>query len=232
MMMSFRNNWKENSFTLCVIGMIQALLLLPIAILTYAGGTSVDPNSLGFSLLYNFFSDLGRMTAYSGVPNRVSSFTFNVSLFFTGVLLVPYFIAFPRLFKGEKLQFVFSVLGSIIGVFFALTFVGGALTPSDLFMETHLMFGALAFVSGLPIVVFHTSAILGSQSYPNRYAGIYVALGLVLSLFLYSMYQAGSVGLSLAVTIGQKFVVVSILLCFLLQSLVARNIVRTSKGYS
>ncbi|MHA2160744.1 MAG: hypothetical protein ACXABE_17750, partial [Candidatus Thorarchaeota archaeon] len=104
------------------------------------------------------------------------------------------------------------------------------LTPSDLFMETHLMFGALAFVSGLPIVIFHTFAILGSSKYPNRYAVVYAVLGLVLSFFLYSMFQASSSELSLAVTMGQKFVVVSIMLCFLLQSLAARRIVRTSNS--
>jgi hypothetical protein len=137
-------------------------------------------------------------------------------------------LAFPKLFQDKRETYLFSILGSVIGVFFALTFVGGALTPSDLFMETHLMFGALAFVSGLPIVVFHTFAILGSPRYPNRYALVYLALGAVLSFFLYSMFLAGSSELSLTVTIGQKFVVVSILLCFLLQSSASKTIVRTS----
>jgi hypothetical protein len=90
------------------------------------------------------------------------------------------------------------------------------------------MFGALAFVSGLPIVVFHAVAILGNSSYSNRFAVIYVALGLVLSLFLYSMFLAGSNEMSVAVTIGQKFVVVSIMLCFLAQSIGARNLLEIS----
>jgi hypothetical protein len=168
------------------------------------------------------------LTAYSGQSNLLSSVIFNSSLFLTGALLIPFFIAFPRLFKGMKEQLWFSVLGSIIGIFFALTFVGGALTPSDVFRDTHLMFGALAFVSGLPIVVFHAVAILGNSSYSNRFAVIYVALGLVLSLFLYSMFLAGSNEMSVAVTIGQKFVVVSIMLCFLAQSIGARNLLEIS----
>jgi hypothetical membrane protein len=225
-----KRNWFEVSFMISIVGMIQALAVLPIAVFAYPGGSAVDPSSPGFSLLYNFFSDLGRITAYSGASNLVSSLTFNTSLFLTGVLLVPYFLAFPKLFQDKKETYLFSVLGSVIGVFFALTFVGGALTPSDLFMETHLMFGALAFISGLPIVVFHSFAIHNSSSYPNRYAIVYVALGLVLSFFLYSIYQASSSELSIAVTMGQKFVVVSIMICFLLQSLAARKIVRTSNS--
>ncbi|MHA1614614.1 MAG: hypothetical protein ACTSYJ_07185, partial [Candidatus Thorarchaeota archaeon] len=102
------------------------------------------------------------------------------------------------------------------------------LTPSDLFMETHLMFGALAFISGLPIVVFHTFAILSSPRYPNRYAAIYLALGAVLSIFLYSIFQTGPSEISLVVTIGQKFVVVSIMVVFLIQSLAAKKIINTS----
>jgi len=194
--------------------------------LFYAGGTAADANSPGFSLLYNFFSDLGRLTAYSGQSNFVSSIIFNSSLFITGVLLVPYFISFPALFKGQKEPLWFSIIGSIIGVLFALTFVGGALTPSDIFRETHLMFGALAFVSGLPIVVFHVAAIVGNSNYSNYYALVYIILGLVLSLFLYSMYLAGPNEMSIAVTIGQKFVVVTIMLCFLLQSIGGRNYIK------
>ena len=226
--MQSKRNWYNVLFTLSAIGMIQSLVLLPISIIAYTGGSAVDPGAPGFSLLHNFLSDLGRSVAYSGNSNLISSLIFNISLFFTGVLLIPYFIALPKIFQGTREPYWFSILGSVIGVFFALTFVGGALTPSDLYMETHLMFGALAFISGLPIVVFHTFAILSSPIYPNRYAGIYIALGVILSVFLCSMYLTGSSGISLVVTVGQKFVVVSIMVCFLMQSLAARRIINAS----
>ena len=226
--MQSKRNWYNVLFTLSAIGMIQALVLLPIAIIAYTGGLAGDPDSPGFSLLYNFLSDLGRTVAYSGTSNLISSLIFNISLFFTGVLLIPYFIALPKIFQGTREPLWFSIFGSVIGVFFALTFVGASLTPSDLYMETHLMFGALSFISGLPIVVFHTFAILGSPRFPNRYAVIYIALGVVLSIFLYSIFQTGPSEISLVVTIGQKFVVVSIMLCFLVQSLAAKKIINTS----
>ncbi len=229
--MESKRNWYDVSFRLCMIGMIQSLLALPISILTYTGGTSADPNSPGFSMLYNFFSDLGRTIAYSGEPNLISSLLFNTSLFLTGALLVPYFIALPRLLNGTRETHLLAILGSVIGFFFALTFVGGALTPSDLFRDIHLMFGALAFVSGLPIVVFHSFAIFRTTSFPNRYAMVYIVFGLVLSSFLYAMYQAGTTELSLAVTIGQKFVVVSIMLCFLILSFAGRNLTRTANVF-
>lgn len=222
-------DWYELSFILGIIGMLQGLILLPVSILSYAGGHAADPSAPGFSMLYNFFSDLGRVVAYSGIPNTISSVIFNTSLFLTGALLIPYFAAFPRLFRGTREPRWFSIMGSIVGIFFALTFVGGALTPSDVFRDIHLMFGALAFVSGLPIVVFHVFAILGNPEFPNRYSLVYMALGTVLGLFLYSMFQAGADELSLAVTIGQKAVVVSILLCFLALSYGARKLL-SKKG--
>ncbi|MHA2423754.1 MAG: hypothetical protein ACXAEF_03145, partial [Candidatus Thorarchaeota archaeon] len=70
-------NWQSTAFTLSIISSIQGLLLLPVAMLTYAGGTAADTSSPGFSLLYNFFSDLGRLTAYSGQSNLLSSVIFN-----------------------------------------------------------------------------------------------------------------------------------------------------------
>jgi hypothetical membrane protein len=220
-------NWHDVLLRLTIIGMVQALVLLPIAVITYTGGSAIDPNSPGFSLITNFLSDLGRTIAYSGNSNLISSLIFNTSLFFAGILLIPYFIEFPNIFEGNRESRWFSILGSVIGVFFALTFVGGALTPSDLFMEIHLMFGGLAFISGLPIVVFHTFSIISSPNYPNRYAGIYIALGVVLSIFLYLMYLVGDTGISLVVTIGQKFVVTSILVCFLLLSFITRRVVNS-----
>ena len=225
--MESKRNWYNVLFSLSIVGMLQALMLLPVSIITYTGGSAVDPNSPGFSLLHNFLSDLGRTIAYSGNLNPVSSFVFNISLFLTGVLLIPYFVAHPKLFQGTRESLWFSILGSVIGVLFALTFVGGALTPSDLFMEIHLMFGALAFVLGLPIVVFHTFSILSSPIYPNRYAAVYIALGVILCGYLYAMFATGS-EISIVVTIGQKIVVVSIMLCFLLQSLAGKRIVNTS----
>ncbi|TFH03832.1 MAG: hypothetical protein E4H14_15980 [Candidatus Thorarchaeota archaeon] len=225
--MESQRNWYSILFSLGIVGTLQSLILLPVAIIMYTGGSVEYPNSPGFSLLHNFLSDLGRTIAYSGNPNPVSSFIFNISLFLTGVLLIPYFVAHPKLFQGTRESLWLSILGSIIGVMFALTFVGGSLTPSDLFMEIHLMFGALAFVLGLPIVVFHTFSILSSPTYPNRYAAVYVGLGVILCAYIYSMYQAGS-EMSLVVTIGQKVVVVSILVCFLLQSIAGKNIVATA----
>ncbi|MGY5879482.1 MAG: hypothetical protein RTV31_04480 [Candidatus Thorarchaeota archaeon] len=225
--MESKRNLYSILFSLSIVGTLQSLILLPVSIIMYTGGSVEYPNSPGFSLLHNFLSDLGRTIAYSGNPNPMSSFIFNISLFLTGVLLIPYFVAHPKLFQGTREPLWFSILGSVVGVIFTLTFVGGALTPSDLFMEIHLMFGALAFVLGLPIVVFHTYSILRSPIYPNRYAAVYIMLGLILCVFLYAMYLAGS-GMSLVVTMGQKIVVVSIMVCFLLQSLAGKGIVNAS----
>ncbi|MFX0065447.1 MAG: DUF998 domain-containing protein [Candidatus Hermodarchaeota archaeon] len=213
-------NWREKAFILAMIGSIQSFILIPAAMLFYAGGTVDDPTAPGFSLWTSFLSDLGRLTAYSGLPNLVSALLFNVSLFLMGAFLIPYFLAVPYFFRGLREARWFSIAGSAIGIFMALTFIGGSLTPSDtLLRPIHLTFGVLGFMSCLPIIILYTFAIFENRAYPNRYAFTFMALGAISLVFLLLMIQGADSGDMAAIfTAGQKVAVASILLCFLIQA--------------
>jgi hypothetical membrane protein len=214
-----RSDWRRKSFLLTMFGALQSFFLIPIAALFYAGGTESNPSSPGFSIIENFLSDLGMITAYSGQPNLISSLLFNVTLFLLGALLILYFLAMPDFFKGHKEAKWLSIAGSATGVFMAATFIGGSLTPADILRPLHLTFGAMAFVSALPVVILYASAILLNDNYPNWNAIGFAALGAVILVYLVLLLNGGASGdIAIFFTIGQKIVVFSILLCFLIEA--------------
>jgi hypothetical membrane protein len=213
------NDWRSKSISLAMFGTLQSFVLIPLAALFYAGGTESNTSSPGFSIIENFLSDLGMTTAYSGQPNLLSSLLFNATLFLLGVCLILYFLAMPEYFKGHKESKWLAIAGSATGVFMAATFVGGSLTPADIFRPIHLMFGAIAFVSSLPVVIFYTLAILANEHYPNWNAIGFTALGAVILIYLVLLLNGGASGeVAIFFTLGQKIVVFSILLCFLIEA--------------
>jgi hypothetical membrane protein len=213
------NDWRKRSFLLTMFGALQSFVLIPIAALFYTGGTESNASSPGFSIIENFLSDLGMITAYSGQPNLISSLLFNTTLFLLGALLILYFLAMPSFFKGHKEAKWLSIAGSATGVFMAATLIGGSLTPADIFRPIHLMFGAMAFVSALPVVIFYTLAILLDSDYPNWNAIGFALLGAVILVYLVLLLNGGASGeIAIYFTLGQKIVVFSILLCFLIEA--------------
>ncbi len=224
-----RNDWRKKSFRLAMFGTLQSFVLIPFAALFYAGGTESNTISPGFSIIENFLSDLGMITAYSGQPNLISSLLFNATLFLLGVFLILYFLAMPDFFKGHKEAKWLSISGSATGVFMAATFIGGSLTPADIFRPIHLMFGAIAFVSALPVVIFYTLAILLNKNYPNWNAIGFTVLGVVILTYLVLLLNGGASGeIAIFFTLGQKIVVFSILLCFLIEAYGARLVKKES----
>ncbi|MFX1256105.1 MAG: DUF998 domain-containing protein [Promethearchaeota archaeon] len=212
-------NWRQKAFILAMFASVQSFILIPAAMVFYTGGTAEDPTNPGFSIWNNFLSDLGRLTAYSGLPNLISSLLFNISLFLMGALLIPYFLAMPYFFKDSIETRVFSIIGSFIGIILAFTLIGGSLTPSDVFRPIHLMFGSIAFISTLPMVIFYLFAIFTNKNYPNRYALIFMVLGVVVLTFLIWIILGGDLGeLPKIFSTGQKAVVFSMQVCFLIEA--------------
>ena len=81
-------------FLTAMINCLQFLLLTTIAMFFYPGGTFSDPNTIGYSIWNNLFSDLGRYIAHSGESNLISFFMYNISLFLMGALYIPYFLVY------------------------------------------------------------------------------------------------------------------------------------------
>ena len=218
-------NWREIAYILAIIGSIQSFVLSTIAMFFYTGGTASNPSSPGYTFLENILSDLGRLYAYSGQFNLVSCILYNISLFFMGALLIPYFLAVPKIFNGLKEARWFCIAGSVVGFFLAIMLIGASLTPADLFLDIHLMFGMLAFFVGIPLAVLFSVAIVTNKEYPNIYAIIYAVLGVVLFIFIISMFQdVGSPVITPKFAIGQKIVVYTMLICFFFEAYGARKL--------
>ena len=218
-------NWRNVAYILAIISSIQSLVLSTIAMFFYTGGTGSNPSSPGYAFFENILSDLGRVYAYSGQFNPVSCVIYNISLFLMGALLIPYLFAVPNLFKGLKEARWFCIAGSIAGIFLSVMLIGASLTPADLLMDIHLMFGMLAFFVGIPLAVLFSVAIVNNKNYPNIYAVIYAVLGVVLFIFILLMFQdVGSPVITPRFAIGQKVVVYTMLACFFFQGFGARKL--------
>ncbi len=214
-----KEGWVSVSCILGMIACIQGIALKILAMIFYAGGSSVDPSSLGFSFWENVLSDLGMLNAHSGLPNLVSAALFGAGLFLTGILLIPFFIAYPSLFSGARGAKRYTIAGAILGISMAIAFIGGSLTPADFYYEIHVAFGALSFLTALPVTITLATAIFLDLPYPKRYAWTYVALGVIITIVLISLALSNGTGTTpLVLAVGQKIMVFSILACFMYQT--------------
>ncbi|MFX0106013.1 MAG: hypothetical protein ACFE75_11045, partial [Candidatus Hodarchaeota archaeon] len=138
-------NWRQKAFILAMITSIQFLIFSNLSMLFYPGGTFSDPNTVGYSMFLNLFSDLGRYIAHSGESNLISFLIYNISLFLMGVLFIPYFIAFPHFFIEKGKGRGYSIVGSLLGIGVSVSMVGASLTPADLLYIIHVSFGVFKF---------------------------------------------------------------------------------------
>ena len=210
-------NWRQIAFIVTMVNCIQSLIFTSIAMIFYTGGTFSDINTLGFLFFRNLFSDLGRTIAHSGVSNLISSMIYNTSLFLMGVLLIPFFIALPYLFReeGKGLAKASSVLGIVVGV----GMVGASVTPADLYYQIHVSFGYLSFISLLPLTILYIIAILQNKTYNNQYAYIYLVFGIIQVIFLFIMsFSSSENGVLTIFAAGQSIVVISMIVCFFIQA--------------
>lgn len=216
--MNFKK-WKIIVYYLAILGTVQSYIIPVIAMIFYTGGTDSNHLSPGYSFWENLLSDLGRIYAYSGQLNIISSTLYNISLFMMGAFLVPYFLVVPSYFKGLKEARWFSIAGSIGGIFLCTMLIGASVTPADLLIDIHLMFGMLAFFVGLPVSILFAFAIFLNKNFPNLYAIIYALFGIILFIFILTMFQdVGSPVITPTFAIGQKIIVYTLITNFLIQA--------------
>ncbi|MFW9829539.1 MAG: hypothetical protein ACFFEY_18340 [Candidatus Thorarchaeota archaeon] len=211
-------NWPKKAYILAIITSIQFLIFTNLSMLFYPGGTFSDPNTVGYSIFLNLFSDLGRFIAHSGESNLISFIMYNISLFLMGTLLIPYFIMFPHLFTKEEGK-GYCTAGSVIGIGVSVSMMGASLTPADLFYVTHVSFGFFKFVTLLPLAILYALAILQNRSYSKSYAMVYIIFGIIQFLFLLIMtFGVGQQKISIIFAAGQNIVVNAMAICFLIQA--------------
>ena len=172
----------KNHFLLSTIprAFVAIFVLLQIAaMMVYPGGTIHDETTVGHSFTKNFFSDLGTYATQNGSPNFYSMILFCFALVLVGTIFILYYLALPQLFLEDKNMYWFSVAGSIFAFGGSLSLIGTGLTPSDLYLDAHIIFANWIFRAFLVTAFCYTVVILRTDVLPNKYAvgyGIFTAL--------------------------------------------------------
>lgn len=211
----------KRPFQFTLIASLQFVLLTLIAMPFYPGGTHTDPTTSGYSFFRNFFSSLGLTVAPNGETNTIAAILFFIALSVAGLGLVVYFIVEPQFFWHRRSLRILSILGSIVGVFTGLCFMGVAFTPADLFLEAHKWFVINAFRSFLVVVLFYTLAIFLNRDYPNVYAVVYMVYAVMLAAYIWLLFSG--IGFDtpegeMIQAVGQKTIVYAAIICMLIQS--------------
>ena len=219
--MNLKEDWKKLSYLFVLIGCIQFVILTIIAMLVYAGGTWVSPYTSGYSFWNNYFSDLGRTKNFLGESNLASFILFTIAACGAGISFIPFFIAYPNLFKEESsLQKWLSYLGSCIGIFSAISFIGIGLTPYDLYFDAHVIFVRLAFSSALFMAIFYSIVILMNKNYQLPYKIIFLWFTVMLLLYVLLLFfgptNVTAEG-SFIQVVGQKIIVYSMIFNLIIQ---------------
>jgi hypothetical membrane protein len=219
--------WRQGVFSLTMVGCALFVVLTVVAMLFYAGGTLIDPTTTGYSFTTNYFSDLGLTWSHARVPNTVSAILFVTALTMAGGGLILFFLAFPQFFTRSRSGRVLSAIGSASGVIAGLCFIGVALTPANLVLETHLAVMMWAFRTFTVAVICYTIAIFREPDYPNRFGYVFVAFAALLVAYVLLLIAGppyDSPDGIMVQAIGQKVIVYASVTSIFIQAYVAKRI--------
>jgi hypothetical membrane protein len=225
--------WRHGAFSVTMIGCVLFVVLTIVAMFFYAGGTLVDPTTTGYSFTTNYFSDLGLTWCHARVPNTVSAILFITALTMAGGGLVLFFLAFPRFFTRTRSGKILSVIGSLFGVLAGFFFIGVALTPANLVLETHLAVMMWAFRTFTMAIICYTIAIFREPDYSNRFGAVFVAFAILLVAYVLLLIAGppyDSPEGIMVQAIGQKAIVYASVASIFVQAYGAKQMAGESKG--
>ena len=163
---------------------LSFIVLSVIAMFFYPGGTLNNPEQIVYSFVHNFFSDLGTTVSYSGASNTISCILFNLSLCIIGISFSLLFLKIRNVFKEHK---ILSIIGSVLGVYAGLCFIGVAFTPADTSINPHIFFAHWIFRSLFVVSIIYSILIFKSEGFDNKYAYGFIIFGImVLAYVVYS----------------------------------------------
>jgi len=223
--------WQKHVYRFVFIGCGLFAVLTVIAMFTYPGGTFTDETTADYNFFYNFFSDLGRVTAPNGEANTVSMILFFTALTLVGIDLVLFFIAFRSFFTSDQTANWASLIGTIFGVASGLCFVVIAFAPYDVFFDIHIQTVFWAFRTFLVAVGIYAYVIFRQNHYPRKYAWIFIAFTVFLAGYIglleFGPEATTTSGLVIQAT-GQKIIVYISIISVMAQSWAAYRFVRVS----
>ena len=168
------------------------IILNLFSMILYPGGNINNPNQEGYSLSYNFFSDLGTTISYSNDSNLISCILFNFSLCLIGLSFSILFFKLKSIFKEDKLL---SIIASICGVLSGFAYIGVAFTPANLYLDVygnpwlHIFFAHWAFRLVFISSILYAVLIIKANNFNNKYAYNFIVFGCVVLIYvLYSEF--------------------------------------------
>lgn len=177
--------WRKSAFILAIIGAIQFIILLGVAMVFYAGGNIVNPSAPGYSIWFNSWSDLGRTVAWSGNNNLTSQVLFSIAMVVWGISFVPSIQALPSLFSESKRGKLFTKIGSISAVICVVfLLINVFLFPVDLHPYLHGVFAILGYLAFLIVEILFALVMFWDDNYPNTHATCFLAVAIVIIIFL------------------------------------------------
>lgn len=217
---------NEKAFPIIIIACLQFLVLTILAMFFYEGGTRLDSTVSEYLFFENFFSDLGRIEAFSGRLNFISAFLFICALVGLSIGSFTYFSTIPPDFiRNEQYSNIFDY-SVRAGKMASIMFLGVALAPSDILPVVHDFF----VVSGFSLVAL-VSFSLGILNYKEKnmsktYSWIFFLLFIELvlygSLFLFIPTITSSSHLIVRAT-TQKIIVYSLIGFFMTQAYIVQK---------
>lgn len=189
-------NNKQKYKILLNISLYSGLLFLILTSLSmyfYAGGSMINnpknilynQNTISYSHIYNFFSDLGLHHSWAGFPNTMSLILFSYSLLFVAIELIAFYYAFHYLLIKEKKLINLNKIGFILAVISAFGFILVGLFPSDTMFSYHMFAVNLAFRSFLLIMLIYSYIIFKSSYISNYLALSYFFLFCLVGYYVY-----------------------------------------------
>ena len=203
-----------------------------IAMFLYPGGSVANPDADRYAFFKNFFSDLGQTHVGYGTSNAsnlAAMMLFAFSLIAVALALVLFFVIFSRLFRRSMAAITLSRIAALSGFITAVSFIGVALTPWNLFLNEHNLFVTWAFRSFLVAVLLLTAATVLEPGFPRSFAGVFGVFAIVLAAYVallaFGPPTSTPAGSIVQVT-GQKIIAYASILVVLIQALSARSLLR------
>ena len=190
-----------------------------IAMILYPGGNLHNFEQEGYSFTRNFFSDLGLTISHSKAPNTLSCILFNTSLIVCGVTFTMLFYKIKDVFRYKFL----SKIATFFGVLGGLSYIGVALTPSNLLLDAHIFFAHSIFRYLFISSFLYSILIFKTESFENKYGYGFITFSIMVLIYVL-ISEAGpdprkSIDALLLQAVAQKIIAIWILFSIYMYSL-------------
>ncbi len=205
---------NKDAYKIEILGFIIYIVFIILAMNFYAGGTKTDNNNPGYNFWYNTFSDTGRVEAHSGESNYISLIFFSIAYSTIAIVMIPFYIVFPRLFDKDTLEKKLSQIGLYLGIISSIGFLSVIPTPADILYGPHMLFAILAYVTLFFVMFFYSIAIYINGKMPKNIVYTFIVFTIIFFMFLMMTILSLSLDIRKLLTIGQKIGRFSILIGF------------------